>query len=133
MAQLTVAVVTPQKQVTRGEVDQVVAPSVLGQVGILPSHRPLLADLVPGVVELHSDGKAERYAISGGFIEVDRDTVTLAVETAERPADIDVPRAQAALADAESQMKKLDPLSEAYGEQRARAERARVRVRVGAS
>ncbi len=129
---LTVTFVTPDKQVSKGEVDMVLAPSALGEVGILPNHRPLLADLVPGIVELRHGGgsKVERFAVSGGFLEVDRNHVAILVEAAERPEDIDVERAQKALAAAETALKKLSPSDPEYDDSQARARRARVRLQV---
>jgi F-type H+-transporting ATPase subunit epsilon len=129
---LAVSFVTPDKQVSKGEVDMVVAPSAVGQIGILPGHRTLLADLVPGVVELRHGGgsKIERFATSGGFIEVDRNHVAVLVETAERPDEVDVERAQRALSQAEVALKKLSPADPSYEDEQARALRARVRLRV---
>src|SRR5687767_14767772 len=100
MSRLHVALVTPQREIVRGEVDQVTAPSVKGEVGILPDHLPLLTDMEEGAVGLFKDGKVDRYAVSGGFIEVERNTVTILAETAERSDEIDVQRARAALKDA---------------------------------
>ena len=128
MARLTVSIVTPQTRAVRTEADMVVAPSVLGELGILPGHRALLADLMPGVLALRVQDKSERYAVSGGFIEVERDRVTVLAETAERGMDIDVERAKAAQKSAEAQMKKLDPLSEEYADQAARSKRAQARL-----
>jgi F-type H+-transporting ATPase subunit epsilon len=129
---LNVTFVTPDHQVSQGEVDMVVAPSALGELGILPHHRTLLADLVPGVVELRSEdgSKIERFAVSGGFLEVDRNHVALLVESAERPEEIDVERAKRALASAEAALAQLSPLDPAYRDQVAHARRAQVRLEV---
>lgn len=130
---LKVAVVTPGKQVATGEVDMVVAPSVLGEVGILPNHRPLLADMGIGQVELRVGQKSERYAVSGGFLEVDHDRVSILAEAAERSDEIDVERAKAALKDADAKLKKLDVGDVAYAAESLRADRARNRLRVAAA
>ncbi len=127
---LHVTVVTPEKSVSKGEVDQVVAPSVMGQVGILPNHRPLLAALKPGIVELWTAGQVTRLAISGGFLEVAKDNVELLLETAERPEEVDPERAKASLAAAEENLKKASPLDPEYSGYVAAAERARVRLQL---
>ena len=127
---LKVSLVTPEATVAQGQFDMVVAPSVQGQVGILPQHRELLANLELGVVELRVDGTTERFAVSGGFVEVRGDAVVLLVDAAERRDNIDVVRCKAALAAAEEQLAALDPLSEAYAQQLARARRARNRLDV---
>jgi F-type H+-transporting ATPase subunit epsilon len=129
-AKLQVSVVTPIRQVARIEVDMVTAPSALGEVGILPDHRPLLADLKPGQVTLSAGKRADRFAISGGFIEVDRNHVTILAETAEASDEIDLERARKALKAAETKLTKLESDDEEYARQQARAERARVRIGV---
>lgn len=131
MARLRVSLVTPERAVTRAEVDMVVAPSVKGQVAVLPDHRPLLADLDAGPVLLKVGDKVDPYAISGGYLEVERNNVTILAETAERAEDIDVKRAEEALRDAESKLKGLATDDPSYREQLARVKRNRARVEVG--
>jgi F-type H+-transporting ATPase subunit epsilon len=128
MARLTVSIVAPQTRAAHFEADMVTAPSVMGELGILPGHRSLLADLQPGVVTLRAGEKMDRFAVSGGFIEVERDHVTILAETVERGTEIDVDRARASLKDAEAQVKKLDPLSVDYADQMARTKRNQARV-----
>jgi F-type H+-transporting ATPase subunit epsilon len=132
-ARLKVALVTPGKALVRGEFDMVVAPSASGQVGILPAHRPLLAAMDPGPVYLKDGAKTQAFAVSGGFIEVERDTVTILAEAAESAADIDKDRAEAAMKDAEAKLKTLNALDPAYAEQMERVKRNRVRAEVAAS
>ncbi len=129
---LTVSIVTPGRQVTVAEVREVRAPSALGQVGILPGHTPLLADLMPGTVELVGPDHSEGLAVSGGFLEVDRDHVIVLAETAERAMEIDVERARRALGQAEALLKKLGPADAGYDEAALRAERAQARLAVAA-
>jgi F-type H+-transporting ATPase subunit epsilon len=125
---LSVAVVTPERQVVSAPADMVVAPSVLGQIGILPGHAPLLADLGPGVVELRAGAQAEQFFVSGGFVEVDQDRVTVLVDSAEAVGSIDVARARDELQDAEAKLTKLDGNSPEYAAEGRRAERARQRL-----
>ncbi len=133
MPKLQVSLVTPVRQVARIEVDMVTAPSVMGEVGILPDHRALLADLEPGTVELKVGNRADLFAVSGGLIEVDRNHVTILAETAEGAHEIDVSRAKKALKDAETRLETLDASSEEYAAQQARLLRARVRLSVAGS
>jgi F-type H+-transporting ATPase subunit epsilon len=128
MGKLAVSLVTPGRQVARVEVDMVTAPSVMGEVGILPDHRALLADLEEGPVMLKAGQSTEVYAVSGGFLEVDRNHVTLLAETAEHTSEIDAERSLQALRDSEAMMKKLDVTDPEYQEQCARNRRARVRL-----
>jgi F-type H+-transporting ATPase subunit epsilon len=130
MSHLTVNLVTPTAELLRGQVAQVTAPSVLGEVGILPDHLPLLATLVEGPVGLHGSAGVEYYAVSGGVLEVDDNTVTLLADTAERGADIDVARSKAALKRATEAIGRLDATSPDYVRSVHRAKRAEVRLLV---
>ena len=130
---LHVSIVTPEAPITAGDYEQVLAPSVLGDAGILPMHRPLLADLREGMLVLKSGEADDCYAVSGGFLEVSNDRVTVLAESAEHARDIDVERASAALEDAESQVKTLESGSAEYHNQLARARRARARLEVAKS
>jgi F-type H+-transporting ATPase subunit epsilon len=130
MAKLAVSLVTPGRQVARVEVDMVVAPSVMGEVGILPDHRALLADLEEGPLQLKAGANTETYAISGGFIEVDRNHVTILAETAEHASEIDADRSRKAFADSAAKIKQLSADDPEYNEQLGRNRRARVRLMV---
>ena len=133
MAKLNVNFVTPKRDLLHDQVDQVVATSVNGQVTILPGHIPLLATLDPGLVELRNGTDAQRFAVSAGFLEVANDTVTILADTAEAAADIDVRRAQKAVAESDEKLKTLGPADEEYAEEAARVARNRVRAAVGAT
>ncbi len=125
---LTVSIVTPTKDIVHGEVDQVTAPSVMGEVGILADHLPLLADMYAGPVGLFSGSEVTYYAVSGGFVEVYRNTVTVLAETAERAQDIDIKRARRALQESETKLTTLDINEPEYDEHEERARRARTRI-----
>ena len=128
--QLRVNLVTPRRELVRVQVDQVAAPSVMGEVGILPDHLPLLAELTTGPVGLFTGGQAHYYAVSGGFLEVHNNTVTILADTAEAANEIDTKRCQKALEEASQRLKELDYTDPRYAEEEARARRARVRLTV---
>ena len=130
---LHVSIVTPESPIATGDYEQVLAPSALGDAGILPMHRPLLADLREGTLVLKSADSEDCYAVSGGFLEVSNDRVTVLAESAEHARDIDVERATAALRDAESQVKTLESGTDDYHAQLARARRARARLEAAKS
>lgn len=90
-------IVTPERVVLKEEVTQVTAPTRDGEITVLPNHIPLVASLMPGVIEVkRPDGQAEIISTSGGFIEVLRDKVVILADTAERAAEIDLARAEEA-------------------------------------
>lgn len=130
---LTVVVLTPTKQLVRSEADMVVAPSAMGEIGILPEHLPLVADLRPGIVEIRDGAAVDRIAVSGGFVEVDRRQVTVLVETAERQDDIDVEHCRKAMAESEIKMKDLPTDDPNYQAAWQRLERNRARVELVSS
>ena len=120
MSKMTVEVVTPERVVYSGQAEMVIARGVQGDLGILPNHMPLVSPLKIAPVRIKTEGDKEvSMAVSGGFMEVRGDKVTILAETAELPGDIDVDRAKAAKARAEKR------LAEKYAELDVlRAERA---------
>ncbi|EPE61105.1 F0F1 ATP synthase subunit epsilon [Exiguobacterium sp. SH3S2] len=97
MNTLHVNVVTPDGAAYEGEARMVVAKSVTGELGILPKHIPMVTPLDVSVLKLrHEDGGRTLIALSGGFMEVRPDMVTILAETAEMADKIDYDRASAA-------------------------------------
>ncbi len=87
---LHVDVVSAEQAIFSGPARMVVAPAVMGDVGILPRHTPLLAHLRPGTVRVITpEGEEEPYYISGGLLEVQPHHVTILADTALRASDID--------------------------------------------
>ncbi len=94
---LKVDVVTAERVVYSDEgVDEVVAPGVAGELAILPRHAPLLTMIKPGVMRILKGGEEIEMAITGGFLEVRQDRVTILADAAERAEEIDVVRAEEA-------------------------------------
>ncbi|GAE33643.1 F0F1 ATP synthase subunit epsilon [Halalkalibacter akibai] len=93
MPTVQVSVVTPDGKVYDGDVDMVSVRTVEGELGILPKHIPLVAPLTVGAVRLKKGSTVEKVAVSGGFVEVRPDQVTILAEAAELPTGIDVDRA----------------------------------------
>ena len=95
-------IVSAEKSIFSGLVEMVVAAGSLGDLGIAPGHAPLLTALIPGPVKLIlQNGEEEVFYVSGGFLEVQRDVVTLLSDTALRADDLDEAAAQQAVEDAE--------------------------------
>ena len=101
---MDVHVVTPDGKVYEGNVEMVVVRTVDGELGILPHHIPLVAPLSIGAVRLKKGADAEKVAVTGGFVEVRPDQVTILAEAAETPSGIDVDRAQEAKKRAEERL-----------------------------
>ena len=93
---LRVDIVTVEGRRFEGEADFVLAPGSEGDLGILPRHIALLTPLAPGSVKVRNDGEEQFFFVSGGFLEVLPDRVTVLADAAERADDIDEARAQEA-------------------------------------
>jgi F-type H+-transporting ATPase subunit epsilon len=81
-SQLQISLVTPKGSVFEGSGSQVVAPSVAGQLTILPLHTALLCCLAPGRLEIGSGAGATRLQVGGGFLEVQADKISILVDSA---------------------------------------------------
>ena len=104
MAKLSLEIVTAERLVYSEDVDVVVAPGIEGQLGILPQHAPLMTMLQPGELMVKQDGEEHSIFVSGGFLEVQGDKVTVLADTAERAEEIDIARAEEAKLRAEQRM-----------------------------
>ena len=107
---LILSIVTPGKQLIADEVDQVNAPGTEGDLGILYDHAPLLTNLRSGQLSYEKDGETVALVVSGGYLEVTDNRVTVLAETGEFLNEIDRERAERAHADAEKLL--LTDLSE---------------------
>jgi F-type H+-transporting ATPase subunit epsilon len=108
MARTLIAeIVTPEKIVYTNEVEMVVAPTIDGEVGILPLHAPLVGVLQPGEVRVKFGDTTEWFAVSGGYIQVHEDKVIVLADDAEIASQIDVERARQAKALAEQRLGEL--------------------------
>lgn len=103
---LTLEVVTPERLLASQQVDEVQLPGAEGYFGVLPGHTPLLATLQVGELWYRVGQEKHYLAVAFGFAEVRPDRVTVLAQLAERPEDIDVPRAEAARKRAEERIAK---------------------------
>lgn len=98
---LTVDVLTPQSQIYSGEADEILVPTVNGQLGILPGHVALLTQIEPGELEIKNGGKSNYVAIMGGYLEVSKNKVNVLGDYAIRAEDIEIVKVEQAKAKAE--------------------------------
>ncbi|MDE0841591.1 MAG: F0F1 ATP synthase subunit epsilon [Porticoccaceae bacterium] len=95
-------IVSADESLFSGSVDMVIATGSLGEMGITPGHAPLLSDLNPGPVRLvREGGEEEIYYLSGGYIEVQPNSISILADSAVRAADIDEAAAAEAVKSAE--------------------------------
>ncbi len=94
---LSLEIVTAERLVFSDDnVDMVVAPSVDGEVGILPHHAPLLTLLQIGELRVKKGSDEQSIVVSGGFLEVLNNRVTVLADVAERSEEIDAAAAESA-------------------------------------
>jgi len=97
-------IVTPEKKVVETTAEEIQIPGKNGYLGVLPGHAPLITELAVGEITYRSQSKEEHLAVAWGFAEVLPDKVMILAETAERPSEIDVDRAQKAKERAEQRL-----------------------------
>lgn len=105
--ELTLEIVTPERVVFNGVVEEVTIPGTEGEFGVLRGHVSLLSSVDVGELAFVRDHKKTRFAVNTGYVEVTASKVTVLVETAERADEIDVERARRARERAEGKMAKL--------------------------
>jgi F-type H+-transporting ATPase subunit epsilon len=128
VATFRLEVVTAERMVFAGDVNEVVAWGAEGQLGILPHHAPLMTVLQPGALLIKKDNEEEYLAISGGFLEVRPDKVIILADACERAEEIDIARAEAAKRRAETTLKERPPGVDATAEAALRRSLARLKV-----
>ena len=85
-----VDIVSAEAEIFSGPAIMVFAPAVMGEVGVMPRHAPLLTKLKPGEVRVvKPDNEEESFYVSGGMLEILPQGVTVLSDTALRAADID--------------------------------------------
>ncbi|MDN5708738.1 MAG: F0F1 ATP synthase subunit epsilon [Planococcus sp. (in: firmicutes)] len=94
MKTITVNIVTPDGPVYDSEVSMVIAVTATGEMGVLPGHIPTVAPLGIGAVRLKKENSTELVAVSGGFLEIRPEKVTILAQSAETATEIDLARAQ---------------------------------------
>jgi F-type H+-transporting ATPase subunit epsilon len=104
MRKMRLDIVTPERKLYSEEVEMVITRAAEGDIGILPKHAPLVSTLEATVVRIKKEGIEEKVAVSGGFLEVRPDQVTILADTAEFPREIDITRAERAKTRAEQRL-----------------------------
>ena len=126
---ITLEIVTPERQVLVEQADEVVLPSLEGYMGVLPGHAPLLAQLDVGEVSYRVGNQRHFLAVTGGFAEVLRESVSILATTCERAEEIDLERARKSRERAESGLR-LDASEQEFHRAATRLKRALCRIQV---
>jgi F-type H+-transporting ATPase subunit epsilon len=115
---IALEIVTPDGLKLKEAVSELTAPSVEGEFGVLPQHRPMLAALATGIVTYIQNGKSTSVAVGPGFVEVAADKALLLTDRFIKKEDIDAVRTRLDLKEADDQLDsfKGDPTSAEYAE-----------------
>lgn len=122
--QIGLEIITPDASVFQGSVDFVVARALDGELGILPHHAPLIASLDISELSYTVEGKKEYFFISGGFLEVKDNKITVVTPAAEPAESIDLDRAGRAEQRARARLAKTEAERQAEHIDMKRAELA---------
>jgi F-type H+-transporting ATPase subunit epsilon len=122
-------IVTPEKLVVKDVAEEAQIPGKSGYLGILPGHAPLITELAVGEITYRLGSQTKHVSVAWGFAEVLPTKVTILAETAERPDEIDVNRAEKAKQRCEQELKSCAPDLD-YDAVQAALERAETRLDV---
>jgi F-type H+-transporting ATPase subunit epsilon len=115
---LSLEIVTPKGRALSATVDEVTAPSVQGEFGVLPGHLPLLAALRTGIVTYREGNETKRVAVGGGFAEAGPDRVVILADEYTDRDKIDPVVVRKDLAEVQQQLQKLEGVPIAGAEAR---------------
>ena len=130
---LTVRVITPDKTVWDNTVQEVVLPSISGQLGILSGHAPLLTALDTGVMRIRTDKEWQNVAVMGGFAEVEQDEVKVLVNFAEIGNSIDKEEAKQEYNIAQAKLEEANKGNESLEKMKAYNAFKRAKARLNAA
>lgn len=102
---LQLEIITPSKVVLKEEVDQITLPTENGEITILPNHVPLITRVVTGEMIIKKNQKSSFFAITGGFLEVSNNNITVLADYAVRAENIEIAKAKEAQERAQNVMK----------------------------
>ena len=102
--QVSLEIVTPDGVKLSEQVSDLTVPSVQGEVGVLPGHRPLLAALQTGIVSFHARGEVRRLAVGPGFVQVYEDRAVLLSDQAKTRDEVDPVRVRLELKEVDAEL-----------------------------
>jgi len=112
MASFHFELVSPEKLLFSGEVEQVDLPGDEGDLGVLANHAPMVTTLRPGILTMRAAGGEQKIVVLGGFAEVSASGLTVLADAAEAAESIDRTLIETRISDLESRIAKTEPGSE---------------------
>ncbi len=102
---MNLQIITPEKVIYDGTIDELIVPTVTGEIAILPNHAQLVTQVVPGEMTIKQGGKLQHMAVTGGFLQIANNTISLLANHAVRSEEIDAKKALEAQQRAEQKLK----------------------------
>jgi len=129
---LQLDVITPERRLLSEQVDSVTVPGLNGELGILPGHTPLISALQTGILSYAQGPTVRRLLVSGGFVEVNADRVSVLADLAEFPEEVNAQTARAERDDAERRLGSFAGSPEEMQQVRLELDRAAARLQLAA-
>ena len=101
--------VSPERLIFSGEVEQVDVPGAEGDFGVLPEHAPIVATLRPGILTVHGAGGEQKIVVLGGFAEFSANSLTVLADNAAAVEDMDQTLIEARIDELGQRITKADP------------------------
>ena len=125
-------IVTPEKKALEEVVDMVTIPTASGEIGILPSHAPLISAIQAGILSYTKGATTNRLVISGGFVEVGTNKVSVLTDVAETATEINVENARLEKGEAEKVLGTWSGSEEDFEIEKEKLGRAEARLQLAA-
>jgi F-type H+-transporting ATPase subunit epsilon len=124
-------IVTPERLLYSDDIDQVTIPTVDGEISILARHVPLVSIVQPGEIRIRRGNTVGYMAITGGFVQITGQKVTILADAAERADEIDLARAEKARERARQLLEEKQADKTTHAEAMAALQRAMLRIKIG--
>ena len=125
-------IVTPEKKALSETVDMVTIPTASGEIGILPNHAPLISALQAGILSYTKGGATNKLVVSGGFVEVGVNTVSILADVAESADEINTEKAKLEKSEAEKVLGTWSGSEEDFEVEKEKLGRAEARLQLAA-
>ncbi len=109
MATFHFDLVSPEKLLFSGDVEQVDVPGAEGDFGVLAGHAPLVSTLRPGILTVHGTGGEQKIMVLGGFAEVSAQGLTVLADAAEAVEEVDREMLASRISELEQHIEKAEP------------------------
>lgn len=130
MAELQLDIVTPARRVVSETVDSVTVPTLNGEVGILPTHAPMISQLKSGILSYTTGGTTKKMVIAGGFLEVGAKNVSVLADSAEFPEELSAESVRAERAALEKSLGSWNGTPEEFEIEKDKLDRAEARLQL---